>query len=593
MDTKKKRRVVITGLGTVNPTGNTVAESWAAVKAGRCAVGPITAFDTTDFKVKLAAEVKDFDPAERIDRREARKMARFTQFAVAAADEAIHDSGIALENIDHTRFGVILSSGIGGLPTIEEEHTRGQQRGFEKVSPYFVPMSIGNMAAGQVAIRFGLQGMCSCPTTACAGGTNAIGDAFHRIRDGYEDRMLCGGSESCISPLGVGGFASMKALCTADDPARASIPFDARRSGFVMGEGSGVLLLEELETAKERGAKIYAEVVGYGANCDAYHFTAPAPGGAGGAACMRLALADGGVVPELASRAHQQNIVPVVHEALKRAGVTKEELSAVAFTRGPGLMGSLLVGVSFAKGFARSLGIPMIDVNHLTGHVLAHFIKAEGEDNVQPEFPFLCLLVSGGNSQIILVKAYNDMEILGQTIDDAAGEAIDKCSKVMGLGYPGGPIIDKLARQGNPKAFSFSKPHIPGLDYSFSGLKTSFLYSLRDWMKDDPDFIEHHKTDLAASLEATVVDILMDKLRKAAKQYKIKEVAVAGGVSANNGLRNAFREHAGKYGWKIFIPKFSYTTDNAAMIAITGYFKYMDKDFCPMEAPAYSRVTLG
>ena len=266
----------------------------------------------------------------------------------------------------------------------------------------------------------------------------------------------------------------------------------------------------------------------------------------------------GGVVPELASRAHQQNIVPVVHEALKRAGVTKEELSAVAFTRGPGLMGSLLVGVSFAKGFARSLGIPMIDVNHLTGHVLAHFIKAEGEDNVQPEFPFLCLLVSGGNSQIILVKAYNDMEILGQTIDDAAGEAIDKCSKVMGLGYPGGPIIDKLARQGNPKAFSFSKPHIPGLDYSF-----------------------------------TVVDILMDKLRKAAKQYKIKEVAVAGGVSANNGLRNAFREHAGKYGWKIFIPKFSYTTDNAAMIAITGYFKYMDKDFCPMEAPAYSRVTLG
>jgi len=298
MKIEKKRRVVITGLGTVNPTGNTVAESWAAVKAGRCAVGPITAFDTTDFKVKLAAEVKDFDPAERIDRREARKMARFTQFAVAAADEAIHDSGIALENIDHTRFGVILSSGIGGLPTIEEEHTRGQQRGFEKVSPYFVPMSIGNMAAGQVAIRFGLQGMCSCPTTACAGGTNAIGDAFHRIRDGYEDRMLCGGSESCISPLGVGGFASMKALCTADDPARASIPFDARRSGFVMGEGSGVLVLEELEHARARGAHIYAEVVGYGANCDAYHFTAPAPGGAGAIGCMKLTLKDGGIAPE-------------------------------------------------------------------------------------------------------------------------------------------------------------------------------------------------------------------------------------------------------------------------------------------------------
>lgn len=300
----------------------------------------------------------------------------------------------------------------------------------------------------------------------------------------------------------------------------------------------------------------------------------------------------GGVVPELASRAHQQNIVPVVHEALKRAGINKEELSAVAFTRGPGLMGSLLVGVSFAKGFARSLGIPMIDVNHLQAHVLAHFIKEKDEDSEPPSFPFLCLLVSGGNSQIILVKAYNDMEVLGQTIDDAAGEAIDKCSKVMGLGYPGGPIIDKLARQGNPGAFNFSKPHIPGYDYSFSGLKTSFLYSLREWTAEDPDFIERHKNDLAASLEATVVEILMNKLRKVAKDLKIKAVAVAGGVSANNGLRNAFHVHAAKYGWKIYIPKFSYTTDNAAMIAITGYYKFLDKDFCAMELPAYSRVTI-
>ena len=300
----------------------------------------------------------------------------------------------------------------------------------------------------------------------------------------------------------------------------------------------------------------------------------------------------GGVVPELASRAHQQNIVPVVHEALKRAGVTKEQLSAVAFTRGPGLMGSLLVGVSFAKGFARALGIPMIDVNHLQGHVLAHFIKESDEDTDQPKFPFICLLVSGGNSQIIRVNAYNDMQVLGQTIDDAAGEAIDKCSKVMGLGYPGGPIIDKLARQGNPNAYTFSKPHIPGYDYSFSGLKTSFLYSLRDWLKDDADFIEHHKTDLAASLEKTIVDILMDKLRKAVKDTGINEVAVAGGVSANNGLRNAFREHAAKYGWKIYIPKFGYTTDNAAMIAITGYYKYQDKDFCSIDKPAYSRVTI-
>lgn len=299
----------------------------------------------------------------------------------------------------------------------------------------------------------------------------------------------------------------------------------------------------------------------------------------------------GGVVPELASRAHQQNVVPVVHEALKRAGVSKGELSAIAFTRGPGLMGSLLVGVSFAKGLACSLGIPLIDVNHLQGHVLAHFIKESEDDNDKPEYPFLCLLVSGGNSQIVLVKAYNDMEVLGQTIDDAAGEAIDKCSKVMGLGYPGGPIIDKLARQGNPLAYEFAKPQIPDYNYSFSGLKTSFLYSLRDWIKDDPDFIEHHKEDLAASLEHTIVDILMKKLRKAAKDYKIKQVAVAGGVSANNGLRNAFRDHAKRYGWKIFIPKFSYTTDNAAMIAITGYYKFQDKDFCSIDKPAYSRVT--
>ena len=298
----------------------------------------------------------------------------------------------------------------------------------------------------------------------------------------------------------------------------------------------------------------------------------------------------GGVVPELASRAHQQNIVPVVDQALKQAGIDASQLSAIAFTRGPGLMGSLLVGVSFAKGLAASLGIPMIDVNHLHGHVLAHFIRIEGGEETVPEYPFLCLLVSGGNSQIVLVKSYKDMEIIGQTIDDAAGEAIDKCSKVMGLGYPGGPIIDRLARKGNPDAYTFAKPQIKGYDYSFSGLKTSFLYSLRDWLKDDPDFIAHHQEDLAASLEKTIVDILMKKLYKASKDLKIKQIAVAGGVSANTGLREAFQQYAKRYGWKIFIPKFSYTTDNAAMIAINGYFKYLEKDFCPMEAPAYSRV---
>ncbi len=345
----------------------------------------------------------------------------------------------------------------------------------------------------------------------------------------------------------------------------------------------------------------------------------------------------GGVVPELASRAHQQNVVPVVHEAIKRAGIRKEQLSAVAFTRGPGLMGSLLVGVNFAKGFARSLGIPLIDVNHLQGHVMAHFIKEPATKNPTattaptaphsapegatiaeipanktkeapsgavggagaasdasiPPLPFLCLLVSGGNSQIVLVRAYNDMEVLGQTIDDAAGEAIDKCSKVMGLGYPGGPIIDRLARQGNPKAYQFAEPHIPGLDYSFSGLKTSFLYNMRKWVADDPDFIEHHKEDIAASLEWTIVDILMKKLKLAVKQTGIKHVAVAGGVSANNGLRNAFHDYARRYGWTVYIPKFSYTTDNAAMIAIVGYYKFLDGEYCSIDAPAFSRVTFA
>lgn len=299
----------------------------------------------------------------------------------------------------------------------------------------------------------------------------------------------------------------------------------------------------------------------------------------------------GGVVPELASRAHQQNVVPVVDAALKKAGITKEQLSAIAFTRGPGLLGSLLVGVSFAKGMARSLNIPMIDVNHLQGHVMAHFITERGEEQHQPPLPFLCLLVSGGNSQIVKVNRYNDMEVLGQTIDDAAGEAIDKCSKVMGLGYPGGPIIDRLARQGNPKAYKFSQPNIPNLDYSFSGLKTSFLYNMRKWIQEEPDFIENHKNDIAASLEYTIVEILMKKLRLAVKQTGIKHVALAGGVSANNGLRNAFKQHAEKYGWTIYIPKFGYTTDNAAMIGITGYYKYLDHDFCTIDKPPFSKVT--
>lgn len=299
----------------------------------------------------------------------------------------------------------------------------------------------------------------------------------------------------------------------------------------------------------------------------------------------------GGVVPELASRAHQQNIIPVVNEAIKVAGIDKHDIDAIAFTRGPGLMGSLLVGTSFTKGLSTALNVPMIDVNHLQAHVLAHFIKeADNLNKELPSYPFLCLLVSGGNSQIILVKSYNDMEIIGQTIDDAAGEAFDKCAKVMGLGYPGGPVVDKLAKLGNPDKFKFNKPQIQGYDYSFSGLKTSFLYLLRDELKTNPNFIEENKEDLCASLQKTIIEVLMAKLLKASKDLGIKEVAVAGGVSANSGLRVAFEDFSKRYGWKIHIPKFGYTTDNAAMVAISGYYKFLDKEFCSMDVAPFSRV---
>lgn len=297
----------------------------------------------------------------------------------------------------------------------------------------------------------------------------------------------------------------------------------------------------------------------------------------------------GGVVPELASRAHQQNILPVVSEALRQAGVKASDLDAIAFTRGPGLLGSLLVGVSFAKGMAIGLDIPTIDVNHLHGHVLSHFIR-EKEDDEVPEFPFLCLLISGGNSQLILVKSPFDMEILGSTIDDAAGEAFDKCAKVMGLPYPGGPHIDRLAAEGDSTAFSFAKPHIPGFNYSFSGLKTSFLYTVRDNLKIDPDFIENRKADLAASLQKTIIDILLDKLAKVVKEYRIKSVAIGGGVSANSGVRAAIEDFCARRGLKAWIPKRAFTTDNAAMVAIAGYFKYLEGDFCSLDLPPYSKV---
>lgn len=297
----------------------------------------------------------------------------------------------------------------------------------------------------------------------------------------------------------------------------------------------------------------------------------------------------GGVVPELASRAHERQIVPVVDAALRKAGVGLDELDGVAVTRGPGLMGSLLVGVSFAKGLCVGLGVRLVDVDHLQGHVLAHFINEKGRENRHPGFPFLCLLVSGGNSQIIRVRSYDEMDVMGQTIDDAAGETFDKCSKMMGLGYPGGPLIDRLAREGDEDAYAFSKPHVDGLDYSFSGLKTSVLYFLRDRVREDAEFVEKHKRDIAASLQKAVVDMLMEKLDKAVAETGIKRVALSGGVSANSRLRRAAEERKEHRGWDVYIPPLDYTTDNGAMIAMAGYLMYMGGEKCGLEEPAFSR----
>lgn len=298
----------------------------------------------------------------------------------------------------------------------------------------------------------------------------------------------------------------------------------------------------------------------------------------------------GGVIPELASRAHQQNIVPVVDTALGDAGITVDNIDAIAYTRGPGLLGSLLVGTSFAKGLSIAKNIPMVEVNHLQGHIFSHFIDLPDRQLPHPSYPFLCLLVSGGHTQLVVVKAPLEMEIIGTTIDDAAGEAFDKCAKVMGLPYPGGPVIDRLAKQGDPEKFSFAKPNVDGFDYSFSGLKTSFLYTLRDKTAECPDFIESNKADLCASLQKTIIDTLLKKLIKAAKEYKIRDIAIAGGVSANSGLRNAVSEEGRKRGWRVFLPELKFTTDNAAMIAMVGYYRYLRSEFSDLGATPIVRM---
>ena len=411
----EKRRVVITGLGTVNPLGTSVSASWDAAKAGKCGIGPITQFDTTDFKCKLAGEVKDFDPETVVDKKEARKMARFTLLALAAAAEALADSGLDTE-ADAKTTGVILSSGIGGLPTIEEQHTRGEEKGMEKVSPYFVPMSIANMAAAQIAIRFGLKGICTCPVTACAGGTNAVGDAFHRIRDGYETAMVCGGAESCISPLGIGGFTSMKALSTATDPDAASLPFDARRGGFVMGEGSGVLVLEELEHAKARGAKIYAEVVGYGASDDAFHMTAPADSGEGMARAMQNALRDAGLAPEAIGHINAHATSTQLNDKTETKGIKLvfgEHASKIKISATKSMTGHLLGAAGGVESVFTAMALhtgwlpgtinlenpdPNCDLDYMAG----------GSAHIPCEYAMCNSFGFGGTNASLILKKWND-----------------------------------------------------------------------------------------------------------------------------------------------------------------------------------------
>ena len=356
----EKRRVLITGMGTANPLGHDLAQSWQAAREGVCGIGPITQYDCSAQKVHLAAEVKDWDPAVVLAGRDHRHMSRFIQFAMASAQEAVADSGVDLEGLDRTRCGVILSSGVGGIGMTEREQARCSQKGFDRANPYYIPMTIANMGAGMIAIAFGFQGMCTCPVTACAGGTNAVGDAFRHIRDGYAEVMLCGGTEAAITPLSIGGFTSMRALHVGDDPDRASVPFDARRSGFVMGEGAGVLMLEEYSHAMARGAKVYAELVGYGATCDAYHMTAPAPGGGGGARAMALALADAGVEPEQVGYINAHGTSTPLNDSVETAAIKSvfgAHAGSLAVSSTKSMTGHLLGGTGAVEAIFTAMAL--------------------------------------------------------------------------------------------------------------------------------------------------------------------------------------------------------------------------------------------
>lgn len=411
-----KRRVVITGMGTVNPLGKNLNDTWENVKKGVCGIGPITSLDVTNHAVKVAGEVKNFDSSAVIDKKEARRMDRYSQLALVAADEAFHDSKLDMEKEDSSRCGVIFSSGIGGMATTESNMLTGQRRGFDKVSPFYIPMTIANMAAGNIAIRFGFKGMCTCVVTACASGNNAIGDGFHYVRDGYADVMICGGSESCITDLGIGGFTAMQALNVTDDPNRASIPFDKERSGFVMGEGAAALVIEEYEHAKARNANIYGEIVGYGATCDAYHITAPAPNGEGGAACMEMAIKDAGIKPEEIGYINAHGTSTHLNDACETAAIKTafgEHAKKLMVSSTKSMTGHLLGGSGAVEAVFTTMAVhdgfipATINYKVPDEECDLDIVPNEGR-NVQVEYAASNSLGFGGHNACIIIKKWEE-----------------------------------------------------------------------------------------------------------------------------------------------------------------------------------------